>query len=195
MKAINNYNELTEILKQNERVFLLLYKNGSEQSDCAYKNINNAVSSAADEIIEVISADVSIVRDIHEKYNITSAPSLLEFENKELKNVIKGCHDAGYIKNVMDEAVYVAKAKKEGKTPKRVIVYTSPTCTWCNTIKSYLRKHNIRFREVDVTKDPNAAQELVKRSGQQGVPQTDINGQIVVGFDQNKLNQLLEINV
>ncbi|GAB4293015.1 MAG: hypothetical protein Kow0068_18190 [Marinilabiliales bacterium] len=195
MKTISNYNELNDVLKQKERVFLLLYKGGSEQSECAYKNVEDVSSIIQNNIVELLSADVNAVRDIHEKYNITSAPSLLEFENGVLKNVIKGCHDSKYVKNVIEEAVYVAKAKKEGKTPKRVVVYTSPTCTWCNAIKSYFRKHNIRFREVDVSKDPQAARELVKRSGQQGVPQTDINGQIVVGFDQNKLNELLEINV
>jgi glutaredoxin len=46
---------------------------------------------------------------------------------------------------------------------------------------------------VDVAADPARAEEMVKKSGQQGVPQTDINGQVVVGFDKNRINQLLEI--
>ncbi len=48
---------------------------------------------------------------------------------------------------------------------------------------------------MDISRDEKAAQNLVRRSGQQGVPQTDINGRIVVGFDQAKLDELLEINV
>ena len=54
--------------------------------------------------------------------------------------------------------------------------------------------HGIRYREINVAADQKAAEEMVRKSGQQGVPQTDINGQIVVGFDKTKLNSLLGIN-
>ncbi|MGC9376032.1 MAG: glutaredoxin family protein, partial [Bacteroidales bacterium] len=72
-------------------------------------------------------------------------------------------------------------------------VYTTPTCTYCNSLKSYLKKMQVNFREVDVSKSPEQAQQLVTRTGQQGVPQTEINGKFVVGFDTNKLNKLLEL--
>ena len=55
----------------------------------------------------------------------------------------------------------------------------------------YIRKNNIRFKEVDVSKDEKAAQLMVQKSGQQGVPQTEINGQIVVGFNQGRIDELL----
>jgi len=57
--------------------------------------------------------------------------------------------------------------------------------------KRYLRERGIRFRDVDVSRDPAAARDMVRRSGQQGVPVIDINGKIVVGFDRAKINQLL----
>jgi glutaredoxin-like YruB-family protein len=76
---------------------------------------------------------------------------------------------------------------------KRVTVYSTPTCSWCNTLKAWLQKNNIRYSDVDVSRDQNAAEALVRRTGQQGVPQTDINGQIVVGFNQQRLKELLEI--
>jgi glutaredoxin-like YruB-family protein len=72
-------------------------------------------------------------------------------------------------------------------------VYSSPLCSWCNTLKSYLRKNRIRFTDIDISRDKRAADELVKRSGQMSTPQTDINGEIIVGFDKNKINKLLEI--
>jgi glutaredoxin len=56
-----------------------------------------------------------------------------------------------------------------------------------------LRKNRVPFTDVDVSRDPNAAEELVRRTGQQGVPQTDIDGEIVVGFDKKRINELLEI--
>lgn len=64
-------------------------------------------------------------------------------------------------------------ARKEGKTPKSVTVYTSPSCSWCHTLKSYLRKNQVRFGEVDISRDQRAAEELVRRSGQQGVVETE----------------------
>ena len=59
--------------------------------------------------------------------------------------------------------------------------------------KQYLTSHNIRFRDVDVSQDQAAARDLVRRSGQMGVPVIDINGKLIVGFDKPKINTLLGI--
>jgi glutaredoxin 3 len=75
----------------------------------------------------------------------------------------------------------------------RVIVFTTPTCSWCRTVKQHLKKHNIRFKEIDVTKDAHAARDMVRRTGQQGVPVTLINNRPIVGFDKEKINRLLNI--
>ncbi len=191
MKNIKSHDELIEGLLETSKAFLLLYKTDSEQSKCAFEGLRNA-SSVAEEI-PVFVADVSTVRDIHINYGITSAPSLLIFENGIYTNVVKGCQDMNFYKALFENAIYYAKAKAEGKEPKRVTVYTTPTCSWCNTLKSWLGKNKIPYTEIDVSRDEKAARDLVNRSGQQGVPQTDINGQIVVGFDQQKLKELLEI--
>ena len=79
------------------------------------------------------------------------------------------------------------------KPQPKVIVFSTPTCSFCNAAKHYFRQHNIKFRDVDVSRDPAAARDMVRRSGQQGVPVIDIGGKIVVGFDRNKINQLLGI--
>ena len=72
-------------------------------------------------------------------------------------------------------------------------VYTTPTCPWCTTVKNFLRKNGVRYNEVDVAADQNSAQAMVSKSGQQGVPQTEVNGEMVIGFDQVKLKRLLEL--
>jgi glutaredoxin-like YruB-family protein len=95
---------------------------------------------------------------------------------------------------MFEGVIFRSENLKNEKTQKRVTVYSTPTCSWCNTLKSYLRKHQVPFTDIDVSKDQRAADELVKRSGQMGVPQTDINGQMVVGFEQKRLNQLLELS-
>jgi len=73
----------------------------------------------------------------------------------------------------------------------RVIVFTTPTCPWCTRAKSYLRSRGVAFREVDVARDQAAARDLVRRTGQMGVPVVEIDGRPIVGFDQAKIDSLL----
>jgi glutaredoxin-like YruB-family protein len=188
---VNSLQELQQKVGTEKRSYLLIYKKGSEQSDKALQNLFTAAENVSD--IGIFTADVNRVRDIHPAYSITSAPTLLEFKGKEMKNVFKGAHDPAYYRSLFENAVYVAKAEKAGKTVKSVTVYTTPTCSWCGTLKSYLNKNRIRYQEIDVSTNEAAAQEMVRKSGQQGVPQTMIGGEMVIGFDKAKINRLLEI--
>jgi glutaredoxin 3 len=72
-----------------------------------------------------------------------------------------------------------------------VIVYTTPTCPYCRMVKQFLSHKGIPFVEKDVSADRAAAMHMVQRTGQQGVPVTEIDGQFVVGFDQPRLEHLL----
>jgi glutaredoxin-like YruB-family protein len=76
-----------------------------------------------------------------------------------------------------------------------VIVYTTDVCPWCTRVKAYLRQNAIPFREINVQRDQSAARRMVERSGQQGVPQLDIDGRVVVGFDKTRIDSLLGIHV
>jgi len=78
-----------------------------------------------------------------------------------------------------------------GTRPHRVIVFSTPTCPWCNRAKSYLRGRGIQFRDVDVSRDPAAARDLVRRTGQMGVPVIEIDGRPIVGFDQARIDAAL----
>jgi glutaredoxin 3 len=81
----------------------------------------------------------------------------------------------------------------ETKPQPRVIVFSTPTCSFCNMAKKYFREKGIKFKDVDVSRDPVAARDMVRRSGQQGVPVIDIGGKIVVGFDRPKIDKYLGI--
>ena len=189
--SIKSFDQLKKELESHERAYLLIYKKGSEQSECAYQHFQEASEDIND--IQMLAVDVSETKDVHAHYNVSTAPTLLEFENKQSKNMIKRCHESAYFKAILEDAVYRSEAEKEGKPQKRVTVYSTPTCTWCNTLKAYLKQQKIRFNDIDVSRDQNAAQEMMRRSGQQGVPQTDINGTMIVGFDKKRINELLEI--
>ena len=76
----------------------------------------------------------------------------------------------------------------------RVIVFSSPTCVWCTRTKTYLRSRGVPFRDVDVSRDPAAARDLVRRTGQMGVPVVEIDGRPIVGFDQARIDSALGLH-
>ncbi|MBN1693939.1 glutathione S-transferase N-terminal domain-containing protein [candidate division WOR-3 bacterium] len=70
----------------------------------------------------------------------------------------------------------------------KIIVYSTPTCPYCNLVKDYLKQKGVEFEEKDVSKNRVAAREMVERSGEMGVPQIDINGTIIVGFNRDAID-------
>lgn len=73
-----------------------------------------------------------------------------------------------------------------------VQVYTTPSCGYCRLVKSYFQEKGVRFTEYDVSRDQRKAEEMVRKSGQMGVPVVDINGKIIVGFDRDKIERSLK---
>lgn len=74
-----------------------------------------------------------------------------------------------------------------------VKVYVTPICPYCITLKSFLREHNIEFEEIDVSGNDELIDEIIEKTGQMGVPVMDINGELIVGFDKEKISKLLDI--
>ncbi len=75
----------------------------------------------------------------------------------------------------------------------KVKLYTTPICPYCLSLKEFLKEHNIEFEEIDVSRDQEAAKEMIEKTGQMGVPVVEINGEVVVGFDREKIKNLLNI--
>ncbi|OGU61561.1 MAG: NrdH-redoxin [Ignavibacteria bacterium GWF2_33_9] len=77
----------------------------------------------------------------------------------------------------------------------KVIVFSTPTCFHCNNLKRYLKEKNIKFKDIDVSKDRAAALDMQKRTnGNTGVPVVLINNRPIIGFDKSKINKFLNIN-
>ncbi|GAI03868.1 unnamed protein product, partial [marine sediment metagenome] len=76
---------------------------------------------------------------------------------------------------------------------KRVKVYSTSTCPYCAMAKAFLREKNIPFEDVNVGDNPEAAKEMVKKSGQMAVPVIDIDGKIIVGFNKEAISRELGI--
>lgn len=70
-------------------------------------------------------------------------------------------------------------------------VYSTPTCPYCKLAKDYLKEKQISFEDIDVSAHPDMAQEMVKKSGQMGVPVLEIDGQIIVGWNKTAIEEAL----
>ncbi len=83
--------------------------------------------------------------------------------------------------------------KKERFDMKKVVIYSTPNCTYCNMAKEFFAANNVSFESVDVAADPARRQEMIDKSGQMGVPVILIDDQMIVGFNKRMLSNLLGI--
>lgn len=74
-----------------------------------------------------------------------------------------------------------------------VNIYTTPTCVYCQMAKEFFKENNVQYQEHDVSSDAKAREEMINKSGQMGVPVIEVDGDIMVGFDEAKLTELLKI--
>ena len=87
----------------------------------------------------------------------------------------------------------MTKAAKSNKKQAKVKVYTTSTCPWCMKTKEFLKAHNVKYEEVNVGEDEKARNDMFEKSGQFGVPVTDVNGTIIVGYDKEALKKALAL--
>ncbi len=144
--------------------------------------------------VRAVLVDVARVKDVHRRFGVSSVPTVVLVERGRATRRAVGVQTA----DALARALLDAPAPRSGGAADRpaghrVTVFTTPTCSWCTRTKSYLRQNGIDFREVDVSKDEKAAQRMVARSGQMGVPQLDIDGRMIVGFDKPRIDRLLGI--
>ncbi len=74
-----------------------------------------------------------------------------------------------------------------------VSVYSTQTCPYCVMVKDYLKGKSVQFADIDVGRDQAKAQEMVRKSGQMGVPVVDINGKIIIGFNKPEIDKALNL--
>jgi glutaredoxin-like YruB-family protein len=79
-------------------------------------------------------------------------------------------------------------------TKPKIRIFSTPSCPYCVTLKEFLKEKSFDFEDIDVSQDKIALNEMIKKSGQMGVPVVNIDGKIVIGFDKEKISKLLNIN-
>ena len=183
---------LKEVLKKHSDFFVLVFY--GRFSDSAVRALNELKEFARhNEEFPIYVVDVEEVKGLHKQFHVKNVPTVLLLEKQKVTKFIEGVQSAKFYELVFLDAAPVRGGHQAKKRPKRVVVYSGPGCPACGLVKTYLRRHGVGFQEINVARDPQAAKTLVRRSGQMAVPQIDINGRLVVGFDQTKINRLLGI--
>ncbi len=142
--------------------------------------------------VKFIRLNVDKNQQIAEKYGVMSIPTVVFFDGGEVFNQLVGVRPALVYKNEIESLLNLTpEEKKKRKEKREIIVFSAPSCPWCRRLKMYLQEKGVPFRDVDVSKNQAFAQAMVARSGQMGVPQAWINGQVVVGFDKPRIDALL----
>jgi glutaredoxin-like YruB-family protein len=77
------------------------------------------------------------------------------------------------------------------KSNHKVVVYSTPSCVWCNEVKKYLKRNKIDYKDYDISNNLVKKMEMVKLSGQMGVPVVTIDGKVIVGFDKKEIDKIL----
>jgi len=75
----------------------------------------------------------------------------------------------------------------------KTIVYSTQECPWCHVAKDFLKANNIEFEDKDISVDEVARNEIVQKTGRMGVPVLDIDGTVIIGFDQEAISKALNL--
>ena len=76
----------------------------------------------------------------------------------------------------------------------KVVLFSTSTCSWCRRAKRYFREHRVPFKEVNVERDPEAARDIARKTGQTGVPVIKIGNRWIVGFDKQRIEKELGLS-
>jgi glutaredoxin len=186
---ITNIDELTALKKKHASFLaLLFYSDSSERSKEALALLTNIKRQKPQMPIAAVNA--SKTRDIHPRFGITSVPTVITMKRDRLVKKVEGLQQRGIYEALFADAPR-KRADGSEAPPMRVTVYSSPTCPPCGVVKAYLRKKSVPFRVIDISRDEHGAQEIMNRTGSAAVPQTDINGTVVIGADMARIDELL----
>jgi glutaredoxin-like YruB-family protein len=189
LETIEDGKRAIELTKANNLLLMLFYKENSIKSNDTLETLT--ALKQEHENLNIYSVDVSKTKNVHTQYNVTVVPTLLVFRDGKPAEIIKGKQTLKFYEKLLKKIDTSYESDEEDSGSHNVTVYSTSTCPYCNAVKEYLDGKGVKYDEVDVSQDQAAAQELVARTGQQGVPQTDIDGEFVVGFDVPKLDSLL----
>jgi len=141
--------------------------------------------------VPVYAINVEAVKGVHKQFGVANVPTVVALKKGKVLWQLEGVESAQLYNRILSGISSVSKSTGKKGTNHRVIVYSGPGCPACGTAKTYLRQRGIFFREIDISRDQHAAERLIQRSGQRAVPQIDIDGHLIVGFDKAKIDRII----
>ncbi len=187
---IEDHKHLGEVQeKHKEFLIVLFYGAFSSASKRALAELQQFSKDNGEVPVYVI--DVERVKGAHRAFGVKNVPTVFSLRQGKVTQRLEGVESAQFYARIFSGAHPSHHKTGKGTVSHQVIVYSGPGCPACGTAKAYLRRRGVTFREVDIARDQHAAQSLVRRSGQMAVPQIDIDGHLVVGFDQAKIDRIL----
>ncbi len=134
-----------------------------------------------------VSIDLDSNPSFTSYYRIAGLPTVIFFKDGMMKGLYMGVKTVEEFREIISGII--EGKKKEG--PSAVKVFSTPTCPYCHMVKAYLDQKDVPYEDIDVSKDREAAMQMVQKSGQMGVPQLWIDGEVVVGYDTTRIDELL----
>jgi glutaredoxin-like YruB-family protein len=190
IKWIKHHKHLGQVQEEHEKFLILsFYGNFSSASNRALAELEKFSKENKEMPIYII--DVEKVKGVHKQFEVENVPTVLVLEKDKVTRRIEGVESAQFYTKIFFGAAPSGLTKGKKTVSHSVVVYSGASCPACGAAKSYLRRRGVRFRDIDISRDPHAAERLVQRTGRMAVPQILIDGRLVVGFDQAKIDRLL----
>ncbi len=191
LSPIQHEQQLDEILANDGELLLAFLIDDSPGSTRARQALEQALASQFDSRAYAVNA--RMVRNAAARFGVTAAPTVLRVRRGQTVDKLVGPQSTATYAALLTEAQ--PHGKQVASTNKRpsVKIYVTNTCPWCRRLESYLDQHQVHYTKINVQNDPAAAQEMQRKSGQLGVPQADVGGRMIVGFDKAKIDRLLNL--
>jgi len=175
--------------KNHELLMLFFYADFSSAAKRSLSEIKQF--SEENKQVPIYIVDVQKISGIHKRFGVESIPTVLMLQKGKVTKKIEGVESSKYYSSILSGIHSTHFRTGHKKTAPQVTVYVSPGCPHCGSAKAYLQHQGLQIRVIDISRDRYAAERLAQRSGQMAVPQIDINGQLVIGFDKAKIDRLL----
>ncbi len=194
MQRIQDAGELDDILSKNDQgVIIGFFGDFSAAAKKARPHFEAFCAQHEDQ--PAVLVDVGHVRGAHRRFGVTTVPTVLLAKGNQVLRKVVGFQTPDFYQRSLLAPTTGARRARSGEEDARpahsVVLYVGDSCPWCTRARNYLRKHGVPFREVNVSRDESEMMSLVSRSGQRGVPQLNIDGHWIIGFDKPRINQLI----
>jgi glutaredoxin-like YruB-family protein len=178
-------------LGRNKEFILAFLVEDSQSSKAARQSLVDALSTHPDS--RVFTVDVKSARNVAARYQVTAAPTVVRVNGCQILDRLVGPQPSAAYAALMKPPVSLKAATNVASKQPTVKVYVTNSCPWCRKLETYLDRNRIKYTKVNVETDPTAAFEMSNKSGQLGVPQSDIGGTMVIGFDLARISKLLQL--